>query len=197
MTGTGLADPGRPLLRVGWRQATEPAAAGQLLDDLVVRHVGARLPIGRRCARCGGGGHGQPYVDGDPVHLSLSRAPGLVVAAVSTAGPVGVDAEPAGSARFPGFEEVAAHPQEDGRDPTVTWVRKEALLKATGWGLAIDPRGVRLEDGPRLVSWDARLPAPDRCWLEDLPLTEGYVGAVAVIRPTQAVDRAPQDSPSW
>jgi 4'-phosphopantetheinyl transferase len=131
------------------------------------------------------------------VHLSLGRAPGLVVVAVSTAGPVGVDVEPAGRAGFPGFEDVAAHPQEEGRDPTLTWVRKEAVLKATGWGLAIDPRGVRLDDGPRLVSWDERLPAPARCWLHDLPLTHGYVGAVAVIRPTETLDRVPQDSPSW
>ena len=131
------------------------------------------------------------------MHLSLSRAPGLVVAAVSTAGPVGVDVEPAGGARFPGFEEVAAHPREDSRDPTVSWVRKEAVLKATGWGLAIDPRGVRIDDGPRLVAWDERLPAPERCWLADLPVTEGYVGAVAVIRPADAPGAAPQDSPSW
>ena len=120
------------------------------------------------------------------MHLSLSRAPGLVVAAVSTAGPVGVDVEPAGSARFPGFEDVAAHPQEGSRDPTVSWVRKEAALKATGWGLAIDPQVVWVDEGPRLVSWDERLPAPDRCWLADLPVTEGYVGAVAVIRPADA-----------
>jgi 4'-phosphopantetheinyl transferase len=121
----------------------------------------------------------------------------LVVAAVSTAGPVGVDVEPAGTAGFPGFEDVAAHPQEGSGDPTVRWVRKEAVLKATGWGLAIDPRGVWVAEGPRLVSWDERLPAPERCWLADLPVTEGYVGAVSVIRPGDARDGLPQDSPSW
>ena len=196
-TGSGLADRDRPGLRVGWRPSTDPAAAGELLDELVARHVGARLRIGRRCARCGGSDHGQPYVDGDLVHLSLSRTPGLVLAAVSTAGPVGVDVEPAGSAGFPGFEDVAAHPHEGSGDPTVSWVRKEAVLKATGWGLTLDPRGVRVDDGPRLVSWDERLPAPDRCWLADLPVTDGYVGAVAVIRPPEIPDRVPQGSPSW
>jgi 4'-phosphopantetheinyl transferase len=121
----------------------------------------------------------------------------MVVAAVSTAGPVGVDVEAAGSAGFPGFEDVAAHPQEEGRDATVTWVRKEAVLKATGWGLALDPQGVWVDDGPRLVSWDERLPAPERCWLDDLPLPGGYVGAVAVIRPTEGPDRVTHGSPSW
>lgn len=117
------------------------------------------------------------------MHLSLACAPGLVVAAVSTAGPVGVDVEPSGSARFPGFEEVVVHPREESREPTLTWVRKEAVLKATGWGLAIDPRQVWIDDAPSVVSWDQRLPPVDRCWVEDLPLPTGHIGAVAVIRP--------------
>lgn len=183
MTGTGSAE--RPLLRVGWRPATEPSAADRLLADLVTWHVGTTLPIGRRCGRCGSTSHGQPFVERDRVHVSLGRAPGLALAAVSTAGPVGVDVERVGVAAFPGFDDVAVHPQEARRDPTHTWVRKEALLKATGWGLAVDPRTVWIDDG-RVVSWDSRLPDPGRCRLEDLPLTAAYVGAVAVIRPEGA-----------
>jgi len=120
-------------LRVGWRRATEVAAADRLLADLLGWQLGGAGPrVDRRCLRCGSGEHGQPYVDGDAVHVSLSRTPGLVVAAVSTAGPVGVDVEVAGSARFSGFEDVAGHPEEHAREPTGTWVRKEAALKATG-----------------------------------------------------------------
>jgi 4'-phosphopantetheinyl transferase len=185
VTVTGSAER-RPLLRVRWRPPTGGTTADDLLADLVERHVGERLTVGRRCSRCGGGGHGQPYVEGDTVHVSLGRAPGLVVAAVSSAGPVGVDVEQAGAAGFPGFEAVAVHPDEASAEPTATWVRKEALLKATGWGLVVDPRTVLLDDAPSLVDWDERLPAPHRCRLYDLPLTDGYVGAVAVIRPAAA-----------
>ena len=113
------ARPGR--VRVGWRSASGPGAADALLADLVVRHVGGTTPlIGRRCGRCGRAGHGVPVIGGDAGHLSpslsLSRAPGLVVVAVTTAGPVGVDVEQAGSARFPGFDDVAVHPGEDRGD---------------------------------------------------------------------------------
>jgi 4'-phosphopantetheinyl transferase len=172
-------------LRVGWRAATAPSAADDLLAAVTSRHLGGARPrIGRRCVRCGSVDHGQPVVEGYDVHVSLSRTPGLVVAAASTAGPVGVDVEVAGTARFPGFEDVAGHPAEHAGEPTVTWVRKEAVLKATGWGLALDPRGLRIDGTLRVVAWDERLPAPARCWVADLPLPTAFVGAVAVIRPT-------------
>ena len=174
------------LLRVGWLLSTRRDAADTVLGDLVAGLVSGRPHIARRCSRCGGTDHGRPVVDADGVHLSLSRASGLVVAAVSTVGPVGVDVERAGSAGFAGFEDVAVHPRERGCEPTVTWVRKEAALKATGWGLAIDPRDVWIGDGPSVTSWDERLPSPERCWLRDVPLAPGYVGAVAVIRPAEA-----------
>lgn len=185
VTDTASAERRSPLLRVGWRPADERSAADRLLAELVTWQVGTTLEIGRRCRRCGSTRHGQPVVADDIVHVSLSRAAGLALAAVSTAGPVGVDVEPAGRADFAGFADVAVHPHEEAHEPTRTWVRKEALLKATGWGLAVDPRHVRL-DGRRVVSWEGDLPAPDRCRLEDLPLPEGYVGAVAVIRPAGA-----------
>ncbi len=185
VTDTTSAEQRSPLLRVGWRPAHEPSAADRLLADLVTWHLGTSLEVGRRCRRCGSTRHGQPVVADDVVHVSLSRAPGLALAAVSTAGPVGVDVEPAGRADFPGFEDVAVHHQEGAPEPTRTWVRKEALLKATGWGLAVDPRRVRLDDRG-VVSWEGHLPAPDRCRLEDLPLPEWYVGAVALIRPAAA-----------
>ena len=164
---------------VGWRVATSRSTADELLADLVEQHLGVRPRIDRRCPRCDGTTHGRPRVEGVDVHVSLARAPGLAVAAVSETGPVGVDVEPAGRACFPGFAEVALHPAEVYDDPTATWVRKEALVKATGWGLTVDLRRVRLDPTPRLVAWEEELPAPGPCRIRDLTLPTGYVGAVA------------------
>jgi 4'-phosphopantetheinyl transferase len=82
------------------------------------------------------------------VHTSLSHADGLVAIAVSMAGPVGVDIEPVHRAAvMPEVSARVAHPREyaelsmlpprDRNDALLAlWVRKEALLKAAGIGLA-------------------------------------------------------------
>jgi 4'-phosphopantetheinyl transferase len=82
---------------------------------------------------------------GHPVlHVSLSRTRDLVAVAVSTDAPVGVDVERVADTRFEGFDAVATHPTEQTRDlddraRAVSWVRKEAALKALGVGLRVDP----------------------------------------------------------
>ena len=58
-------------------------------------------------------------------------------------------------------------------------MRKEALLKAHGLGLAVDPTDVGLDvDG--LVTWDSRHAQPEAVWLRDLAVP-GHVAAVAVL----------------
>ncbi len=64
-------------------------------------------------------------------------------------------------------------------DPTRAWVRKEALLKAYGLGLAVDPSDVRLDDDG-LAAWDSRHRPPGAVWLRDLAVP-GHVVAVAVL----------------
>ena len=98
----------------------------------------------RTCARCGLQ-HGAPRVVGHPgLHVSLSRTRGLVAVAVSTDAPVGIDVERIPDTGFEGFDIVATHPSErpadlDDRDRAVSWVRKEAALKALGVGFVVDP----------------------------------------------------------
>lgn len=147
----------------------------------------AAIALGHACPRCGGDDHGRPLLLPTaavrrPAHVSLARAGDLSVVAITDVGQVGVDVEALGAASFPGFDDVALHPDERVATPaerTRAWVRKEALLKAYGLGLAVDPRDVRLdEDG--LASWDSPAPAPGAVWLRDLDVP-GHVVAVAVL----------------
>jgi 4'-phosphopantetheinyl transferase len=108
--------------------------------------------------------------------------------AITDAGQVGVDVEAEGAADFAGFADVALHPDERAMtpvDPTRVWVRKEALLKAYGLGLAVDPSDIRLDDDG-LATWDSPHRPPGPVWLRDLAVP-GHVVAVAVL-PDQDVD---------
>jgi 4'-phosphopantetheinyl transferase len=124
----------------------------------------------------------------DGPEVSLSHAHDRVAVAVSECGPTGVDVEPAGAARAGELAGVALTLAEaarlDGQDATVSWVRKEAVLKATGHGLTTDPALIEVSPAgrrPRMLAWNA----PDRpalpLRLTDLDVGAGYVGCVAVI----------------
>lgn len=67
--------------------------------------------VSRLCTSCGSTEHGRPLVLGDPGGrpqlVSLARAGDLVVVAVSTGGPVGVDVERVDALGFSGFGKVA------------------------------------------------------------------------------------------
>jgi 4'-phosphopantetheinyl transferase len=144
------------------QDAADRASAHALLRLVVGPVVGrgpASLVFTATCRTCGGP-HGRPELVGAPaLGLSLSHAAGLVAVAVSTAGRVGVDVELVSATDFDGFERVALAPGEQARTPAErarTWVRKEALLKATGHGLAVEPRSVVLSGpggAPRLLAW--------------------------------------------
>ena len=98
--------------------------------------------------------------------MSISRAGPVTVIALSTVGAVGVDVERADAAGFEGFAAVALHPSEasaSAQEQTVTWVRKESLLKATGRGLLLDPALLRISepgDRPALLEWPGPRPSP-------------------------------------
>jgi 4'-phosphopantetheinyl transferase len=149
-----------------------------------------RIVVGHVCSRCGGDDHGRPVLIPtsslrSPAHVSLSRAAGLSLAAVTDAGPLGVDLEANGAADFAGFADVALGEHDgEGSDPTMAWVRKEALLKAYGLGLAVDPRDVPAE-GESASPPPCRPPGTP--WRRDLDVP-GHAAAVAVLleRPADA-----------
>lgn len=153
-------------------------------DALLRRAVGWVLGVGsealevtRRCRRCGATRHGQPVIAGvDHLNLSISHSGSYAAVAVSER-PVGIDIEDPDGIRIGGS--TAGH--ESGWTLS-DWVRIESVLKATGAGLAVDPRSVQLipdEAGWRL----ARYPdgAPAESITVDLRLPNGLVGAVTVL----------------
>lgn len=92
---------------------------------------------------------GCPRVRGHDICTSLSHAEGLIALAVATSGPVGVDIEPAArTAVMPEIARQVYHYSEatalfvlgePARNAALLamWVRKEAVLKAAGVGLAV------------------------------------------------------------
>lgn len=110
-----------------WPTSADDHAA---LVDLVADVSGtapALISVTHACRSCGSHRHGKVHAvlpaGSSEVHVSLSRSQGLTIAAVTDAGPVGVD-----------VEAVTAD-----CDDLVAWVRTESLVKATGHGLTIDP----------------------------------------------------------
>jgi 4'-phosphopantetheinyl transferase len=153
--------------------------------------LGRAAFVEHRCLRCGADDHGRPFLVGAPqLRVSLARADGLGIVALTEVGPVGVDLERADAAGFEGFAQAALHPDERARTPqeaTRIWVRKEAVLKATGHGLGVDPRQVRISEArqpPAMIDWLAP-DHPGEAWLADVPVADGWAAAVAVLTPVR------------
>lgn len=132
-------------------------ALHRLLLARVLGRVPAAVPLGRD-------GLGCPRLSGVAMHTSLSHAQGWIALAATACGPVGIDLEPA--ARAPELPEIAARichpsevvplaglsPRDRGAALLALWVRKEAVLKAEGIGLAREMSGFRAADGEVLGS---------------------------------------------
>jgi 4'-phosphopantetheinyl transferase len=147
------------------------AAGRAALRALAAEVVGADpadVTVRARCATCGGA-HGRPVLGGsralDGLHASVAHAGALVVVAVSTDGPIGIDAEPRDREAPPGTT-------------LAEWVRIEAVLKADGRALLVDPDRVRLvADARGAVAWIDGEPARYR--VVEVALAHDLVVAVA------------------
>jgi 4'-phosphopantetheinyl transferase len=178
--------------RGGGRATGYPAARDALLR-LALAAAGLDLASTdpawrRRCASCGGVDHGKPEVPAALAagrHVSVAHTSTRLVVAVSGVGPCGVDVEDVAAVARAPVAAVLLAPQERVATGAVggdvlaellarTWVRKEALLKATGHGLAVDPARLVLGPAalpPQMLRWDGPGPAPEpKAWLEaELP----------------------------
>lgn len=131
----------------------------------------ASVRLSYACARCGRP-HGRPVVVApEPARrwwVSIAHAGDRVVVAASAVGPVGVDVESLaavgvdGVGGFDGFDGVALTVAERAGLATVPpdrqvaaraalWVAKEAILKAGGEGLRVDPASVDVASWPGVV----------------------------------------------
>ncbi len=111
--------------RVLLREAAS-AASGVAVETLTVEAT---------CPDCGGP-HGAPRILGASVFVSLARCTSMVVAVASIRGQVGVDIEErteASPARLAAIEALT------GEGSLRRWTRTEAILKADGRGLRVDP----------------------------------------------------------
>jgi 4'-phosphopantetheinyl transferase len=168
-------------------------------------------PISRDCPECAKP-HGRPVVgattkDGAAVHVSATHSRGLVGVAISRSGAVGVDVEDL-AARGPdvwptvwrvlGRPTAAEAPEsesEAAHTAATAWVRTEAVLKATGYGLAAGRRSVDITTGPRprVTRWPWGDPE-GRASIFDLRPGNRYVAALAVIH--QCPDMTPAVEPA-
>lgn len=117
------------------------------------------LRFTRTCRSCGAP-HGKPQLPG--AELSLSKSDGMVaVASAPPSCPIGIDIEGIPREVFPGFDDYVLAPTETlrlGGNAVRTrlelWVTKEAAVKATGHGLAVEPSDLQVNQSTAQLSGD-------------------------------------------
>ncbi|PZG19905.1 4-phosphopantetheinyl transferase [Micromonospora craterilacus] len=153
----------------------------------------SELDFAAVCRQCGGP-HGKPVLRSPsaPVTFSVSHSGRWCVVAFTVRTEIGVDVERIAlrggtlplRALAPTERTVVTGPGV--RDRTTAfvryWTRKEALLKATGDGLSIDPATITVTgpDQPAaLLRWDGTPTPTDPPHLTDLAAPTGYAAALA------------------
>jgi 4'-phosphopantetheinyl transferase len=154
------------------------------------------IVLSTRCRHCHASEHGKPLIASPtdaPLDFNASRAGRVLAVAVAAGVSVGIDIE--FLSRTSDWEAIAplllssAERRELGLFPRVarskavlcSWVCKEALLKATGHGLWVDPRTVVLSqrpDGPPIVLTPP--PGTQTSAWSICPFTTGRDGLIAV-----------------
>lgn len=176
----------------------------------LVAHALARIVLGRGlggapgdvafstiCPRCGGD-HGKPRVEYPRVgaELSLSHSGEQVIVAVALHVPLGVDIEQVPQAP-PSNDLIEAALSQAERHHFATlpeslrraafaryWTRKEAVLKATGHGLSIEPNTLTVSPpgtGPRLIAWDTAPRLTRQVFLHELNAGPNHAACLAML----------------
>ncbi len=140
------------------------------------------------------GPHGKPYLPDAPgCHFNLSHSGTAALIAVSMHGQVGVDIEQVRELRdaeglvqrhFTPLEQQAWYglpPLERQLAFHQTWARKEACIKAVGWGLKLPLETIDVGSGPALSAPELHLPDGSRVpvSVHSLPLGATWTAALA------------------
>ncbi|WP_431279945.1 4'-phosphopantetheinyl transferase family protein [Leifsonia poae] len=160
------------------------AALRELVGDLSGVNPSGIL-IESRCPDCGGP-HGRPVVMAPDaargIRISLAYAGASAVVAACPGRSVGVDAELADDGHSANADDkrraILSLAPGDG-DPLIRWTRIEAVLKADGRGLRVEPHRVRFYDrGEQLV---AGAPDDPRHYeVRDVPLGDDLIVTLAL-----------------
>jgi 4'-phosphopantetheinyl transferase len=140
---------------------------------------------------------GKPEFRGSAFRVSLAHSGEVALVAIASSREVGVDVEllRVGTESWSLSSHALTHGEQArlealpdsrrSRGFLSMWTRKEALLKAVGVGLALDPRLIEL-DGQKIVAAPPELGRARDWTLVDLPLP-GYAAALAVKGPLSAL----------
>lgn len=181
-------------------------------DELRNRWLGAHVALRRILAHAldvaptaivyGTAEVGKPYLvspEGRALEFNFSDSGDVALVAVSRRGPVGVDVERCRPERdlltlaesfFATEERAALRALPEAERPAAfyrIWARKEAFIKAVGLGLrfGLERFAVSSEaEAPRLLRVDTDPRAGERWQLRDIPVAEGYAGAL--VAPAEA-----------
>lgn len=185
------------------RDLLATAAARRVVLAGYVGQPAAELALDTTCRHCGAP-HGKPNLPDHPaLDFSTSRAGGWALVAVTSNAVVGVDVEAVDRA----WEELAPGcldgtetsaldrlpGSERRRSMARIWTRKEAVAKATGWGLAADLAAIVVPSGehgePIVSALPAGWGAPGEWALTDVDPAEDLPATVAVRGRCQEIRR--------
>jgi 4'-phosphopantetheinyl transferase len=136
---------------------------------------------------------GKPESPGSAFRVSLAHSGDVALVAIASGREVGVDVEllRAGTENWSLSSHALTHSERARLEALPAgrrsgaflsmWTRKEALLKAVGVGLAVDPQLIEL-DGQKIVAAPAELGQARDWTLVDLPLS-GHAAALALEGP--------------
>ena len=137
---------------------------------------------------------GRPELDGGELRVSLAHSGEVALVGIARGREIGVDVEPLRQGvqewSLPSHALAADERARLDALPVARrseaflsiWAQKEALLKAAGVGLAVEPRLIEVGEGPSVLAVPAELGQAADWTLRDLPL-DGYVAALALAGP--------------